>query len=105
MLGDIEVEDAPAVVGEHDEDEQYAQARGGNREEIDRDEVPDVIALSDVDSQLLQFAMDSRCAPERIGLSHSYDEGPDLAAYTRAARRRASGDSGPVLSEAAALPP
>jgi hypothetical protein len=43
MLGDIEVEDAPAVVGEHDEDEQHAQARGGNREEIDRDEVPDVI--------------------------------------------------------------
>src|SRR5207249_9133618 len=111
MLGDIEVEDAPAVVGKHDEDEQNAQARGGNREEIDGDEVPDVIgqeraprlrrrgatlreqagdgALSDVDSQLLQFAMDSRCAPERIGLSHSSDEGPDLAAYTRAARRRA----------------
>src|SRR5882762_10678187 len=43
MLGDVEVEDAPAGVGEHDEDEQNAQARGGNREEIDGDEVPDVI--------------------------------------------------------------
>ena len=43
MLGDIEVEDAPAVVGEHDEDEQNAQARGRNSEEIDGDEVPDVI--------------------------------------------------------------
>src|SRR5437667_6419060 len=43
MLSDIEVEDAPAVVGEHDEDEQNAQARGGNSEEIDGDEVPDVI--------------------------------------------------------------
>src|SRR6266404_7993559 len=43
MLGDIEVEDAPAVVGEHDEDEQNAQARGGTSEEIDGDEVPDVI--------------------------------------------------------------
>jgi hypothetical protein len=43
MLGDIEVEDAAAVVGEHDEDEQHTQARGGNREEIDGDEVPDVI--------------------------------------------------------------
>src|SRR5437773_11820417 len=29
MLGDIEVEDAPAVVCKHDEDEQNAQARGG----------------------------------------------------------------------------
>jgi hypothetical protein len=105
MRGDIEVEDAAAVVGEHDEDEQHAQARGGNLEEIDGDEVPDVIgqeraprlrrrraalreqagdgALSDVDSQLLQFAMDSRRAPERIGLSHSYDESPDLAACWR----------------------
>src|SRR5256885_14861518 len=43
MLSDIEVEDAPAVVGEHDEDEQNAQARGGNSEEIDGDEVLDVI--------------------------------------------------------------
>src|SRR6266481_9554189 len=42
-LGDIEVEDAPAVVGEHDEDEQNAQARGGTSEEIDGDEIPDVI--------------------------------------------------------------
>jgi hypothetical protein len=29
MLGDIEVEDAPAVVGEHDQDEEDAQARWG----------------------------------------------------------------------------
>jgi hypothetical protein len=43
MLGDIEVEDAPPVVGEHDEDEQDAQARGGDGEEIDGDEVADVI--------------------------------------------------------------
>jgi hypothetical protein len=43
MPGDIEVEDAPPVVGEHDEDEQDAPARGGNGEEIDGDEVPDVI--------------------------------------------------------------
>ena len=43
MLGDIEVEDAPPVVGEHDEDEQDAQTRGGDGEEIDGDEVADVI--------------------------------------------------------------
>jgi len=30
-------------VGKHDEDEQNAQPRGGNREEVDGDEVPDVI--------------------------------------------------------------
>jgi hypothetical protein len=47
--------------------------------------------------------MDSRRAPERIGLSHLCDESPELAAYARAARCRASGESGPVLAEAAAL--
>ncbi len=40
MLGDVEVEDAPAVVGEHDEDEENAEPSGGNGEEIDRDQVP-----------------------------------------------------------------
>jgi hypothetical protein len=43
MLGDIEVEDAPAIVSEHDEDEQDAQARGGNGEEIAGDHIRDVI--------------------------------------------------------------
>jgi hypothetical protein len=44
MLGHVEVEDAAAVVGEHDKDEEDAQLRGGDREEIDRDEVPDMLA-------------------------------------------------------------
>ena len=43
MLGDIEVEDAAPIVGEHDEDEQDAQARGGDGKEVDGDEVPDVV--------------------------------------------------------------
>ena len=43
MLGHVEVNDAPAMVREHDENEEDAQARGGDGEEIDGDEVPDVI--------------------------------------------------------------
>jgi hypothetical protein len=43
MLGDVEVDDAPAMVSEHDEDEEHPQARGGDREEIEGDEVRDVI--------------------------------------------------------------
>ena len=43
MLGDVEVDDAPAVVGEHDEDEEDAQAGGGHGEEVDGDEVPDMV--------------------------------------------------------------
>src|SRR5436309_6678250 len=43
MLGNVEVEDAPAIVSEHDEDEQDAQARGRNGEEIEGDQIRDVI--------------------------------------------------------------
>jgi hypothetical protein len=39
MLGDVEVEDAPPMVGKHDEDEEHAEVRGRHREEIDRDQV------------------------------------------------------------------
>jgi len=85
MLRDVEVEDAPAMVGEYDEDEEHAQAGGGHREEIERDEVSGVIgeerppslggrdaplreqprdrALGDVDPELDEFAVDSRGAP------------------------------------------
>jgi hypothetical protein len=43
MLGDVEVEDPPAVVSEHDEDEEDAEASGGHGEEVDRDEVAEVV--------------------------------------------------------------
>ena len=40
MLGNVEVEDAPAIVSEYNEDEQDAQARGRNGEEIEGDQIP-----------------------------------------------------------------
>jgi hypothetical protein len=43
MLGDVEVDGAPAMVGKHDEDEENAQAGRGHGEEIDRDQVPGVV--------------------------------------------------------------
>ena len=67
------------MVSEHDEDEEHPQARGGDREEIERDQVLDVVgeerppglgrrgvplreepgdgALGHLDPQLLQLAM------------------------------------------------
>jgi len=35
VLGHVEVDDAPAMVGEHDEDEEDAEPSGGHGEEID----------------------------------------------------------------------
>src|SRR6267143_1269260 len=88
VLGHVEMDDAPAMVGEHDEDEEDAEASGGHGEEIDRDQVPDVIgqkrppglrgrgaplreqprdgAFGHIDAELQELTMDSRGAPERF---------------------------------------
>ena len=43
MLGDVEVDDPPAMVDKQHEDEQDAEARGGHGEEIDADQVLDMV--------------------------------------------------------------
>jgi hypothetical protein len=86
MLRDVEVDDAPALVGEHDEDKEHPQARGGHREEVEGDQIPDMVgqkrppglrrrgaafgdqsgdgALGHVEAQLPELPMDARGAPE-----------------------------------------
>jgi len=100
MLGHVEVEDAPTVVGEHDQDEEDAEASGGHGEEIDRDQVTDMIGeksspslgwrgaslrkqardrpLSHVYAELRELAMDSRGAPEWVRGGHAGDQDSDL---------------------------
>ena len=43
MLGDVEVQDPTPMVGEDDQDEEHPQASGGNGEEVDRDQIPDMV--------------------------------------------------------------
>jgi len=43
VLGHIEVDDAPAMMSEHDEDEEDAEPSGGYGEEVERDQVSDMI--------------------------------------------------------------
>jgi hypothetical protein len=43
MLGDVEVDDAPPMVSEHDEDEEDAPPNSGHGEEIDRDQMADMV--------------------------------------------------------------
>ena len=40
-VGHVEVDDAPAMVSEHEEHEEHPQPRGGDREEIEGDQVPE----------------------------------------------------------------
>jgi hypothetical protein len=44
VFGHVEVDDAPAMVSEHGEHEAHPQARGGDREEIEGDQVPTWLA-------------------------------------------------------------
>ena len=84
VRGDVKVDDPPAMVSEHDENEEDAQAGGGHGEEVDRHQVPDMVgeerppglrrsgttlrheagdgALGDVDAELQELAMDARGA-------------------------------------------
>ena len=43
VLGHVEVDDAAAMVGEHDEDEEDAESSGGHGEEIKGDQISDMI--------------------------------------------------------------
>jgi hypothetical protein len=128
VLGDVEVDDAAAMVGEHDEDEQHAQARRRHGEEIDGDQIADMVseegppglrrvgtpcrhearhgALGHIDTQLKELAMDARGAPQWVGGGDSGDQGPDLGiGGGRATSGCAGRELGPVLAEAAPLPP
>src|SRR6266478_4229144 len=43
VFGHVEVDDAPAMVNEHDEHEEDAQTRGGNREEVEGNQVTNMV--------------------------------------------------------------
>src|ERR1022692_4510678 len=96
-VGDVEVKNAAAVVGQDEEDIQNAKRRRGNRKEIDRCQRADMVveegapglrgrlpwlgrheagnaSLADVDAELQQFAVTSRRAPAHVGLGHLADE-------------------------------
>jgi hypothetical protein len=101
VAGDIPVDDAPAVVGEDEEDVEDAKGRGGHGQEFDgrhgaqviveestpglrgrlawpgRHEARDA-ALSDVDAELEQLPVDPSRALAHVGLGHLLDERFDL---------------------------
>jgi len=126
VFGHVEVDDAPAMVNEHDENEEDAQARGGNREKVEGDQISDMVreerpprlrrlgtplrhqpgdgSLGHVDTELQELAMDSWGAPEGVRGGHAGDQSLDLGMDGRATSGRAARELAPVLAEAAPLP-
>jgi hypothetical protein len=127
MLGHIEVDDPSAMMSEHAENEEHAQSCGGDREEVERDEVLDMIgeerppslggrgaplqeqprdsSFGHLDAQLEEFGMNSWGAPEWIRRGHSPDQGFDLGVDGRATTGGPAGELRPVRAEATPLPP
>ena len=57
MLGHVEVNDAPPMRGEDDQDEEDAQVSGGNGEEVDRNQVSDMTASAGTGSVCHPFPL------------------------------------------------
>jgi hypothetical protein len=62
-------------------------------------------ALGDIDAELPEFPVDAGSTPQGIRRGHFPDEGGDLGIDGRAASGGPAREMGPILAEAAALPP
>ena len=121
----VDVQYAPARVGEDDEDEQHATGEGRHREQVERDERAGVIleegapclegrptptghqpghrSLGYGKTELDEFAVDAWRPPTTGWPGHLADEAAQLAIHTGAAAGRTR-PPGPVPGEPASMP-
>ena len=78
VVGHVEVDDAPAMVNEHDEHEEDAQARGGNREEVEGDQISDMVG-EERPPRLRRLGTPLRHQPGDGSLGHADTELQELA--------------------------
>jgi hypothetical protein len=108
------------------QDEQDAKRRGWYGEKIDCDDVAQVVveksppglrwrlaspgyqprngSLGDFNAELLQFAMDSRRAPQRVGLRHLFDQRSELGCDCRPPGALLPRQTSPIETESLAMP-
>ena len=106
MSRDVEVDDDPALVTQHDKGEEYAKCSGRNGEEVNRDDVPNVVVqespprlrwrfvtsdfvlvdcrFGHVLAEQLKLRVNSRCPPCRVLTTHAPDEDAKLGFDHRA---------------------
>src|SRR3990172_2078081 len=125
-LRDVGMQDAPTIMGEHQEDETNPEGSGRDGEEVNGDQRLDVVieegspglrwrlppaghvlghgGLGDVDSELEQLTVNSRGTPERIGRGHATDEVAEVARHGGSAVAVTPTLPAPVELEALAMP-
>ena len=122
----IEVQNATPVMGQHQEHVKDLETDRGHREEIDGDKLLGVIlqecasglrrrfaaahhvfadaALTDVDAEFEQFAMDTGCTPTGILPAHLADQISDLERNDRSSGMAAPHLPGPEQTKAGTMP-
>ena len=126
MGGDVEMNHAAAMVGEHPEDKQDPKRHGWHYEEVGRSQLCDVVVeegapslrgrlpcvhpvlgyrrLGKRDPELEQFAVDSRCSPKRIRQAHLADQVLNMLKNLGAPKPQASALPPPVEAKSHAMP-
>jgi len=127
IRGNVEVNDLPPVVTQHDEDVQDTEGHGRNREKVAGRDVGNVIVqkrppglrrrfpsadhvlghglFGDVVAQHGQFGYDPRYAPGRVLPGHAANQVTDFAFDGRASGFAGPGFPPPIQVEALVMPP
>ena len=125
VIGDRDMHDASAFVGEDHQHEQQAIRGGRDHEEVGGHDLADVVreerpprlrrwasathhvlrdgGLTHGDPELLQLAVDARRTPERVRVRHRADQRADVGRYGRPARA-VSALPGPEQAEPTPVP-
>jgi len=112
--GDVEVRDIPPVVTQDDEGEEYAKRRGGDGEEVDRDDISNMVIqegspgwrrrfattdsvlvhgrLGNVVAEQDEFRVNAWYAPEQVPPAHPSDQITDYDADRSGPRRTEAPD-------------
>jgi hypothetical protein len=129
MLSDIEVQHLAPTMFQHNEHEQHPHGDRRHRKEVDRHQLADVVVekrlprlswwptecsensgdgtLGDFDAEHLQFTVNSRRTPQRIGSHDPFDQPTYLGSSRRPAAWSSvhAGEACPELARALPLPP
>ncbi len=124
VLCDVKVQDSPTIMTQDDEYEQDPEGRRWDCKEIEGDQLLGMVlkecspvlgrrpamldhvlghgGFRDLDPELQQFTVDSRCAPQRISLAHSADQRSDFGIDPRTTSVTAF--PSPVVAKPLAVP-